>query len=123
MNYQKLQKVLRCHKGDETEFALLLSHHQSTRLSITVKERCPYTTMIDLSLLQGVKWLDCHFELRLYDDVKSLDVVAFQGHKHIWPVQTYPNTQMYQPDEKHQHQQFLSHLLLYCLENGLHPLS
>ncbi len=117
MNYFRLMKLLP--KGEKTGQRYGGRFHQKTHLRLLVTQQAKFTTFLTLDFNQGIEWLNSAFELRLYHDAKTCDVVSFQGHKNIWPSQSYPNQTMYLPDEKFQHQWFLEDLLIYCIDNGL----
>jgi uncharacterized protein YqiB (DUF1249 family) len=47
-----------------------------------------------------------------------LEVGVFQSHRRIAARYAYPNTRMYQQDEKSQQNRFLAEWLEHCLHNG-----
>ncbi|MCY4045124.1 MAG: DUF1249 domain-containing protein [Cellvibrionales bacterium] len=117
MNYCRLMKLLP--RGEKIEQRIGVRFHQKTYLTLTITQQTKFTTFTTLTFNQGIDWLNSAFDLRLYHDAKSCDVVSFQGHKNIWPAHSKVHSPMYQPDERFQHQWFLADLLTYCIENGL----
>ena len=122
-NYLRLLKLIP-ELGDRDQLTLTIRvANQDVAVCIQVLERCPYTTLIDLtqeSLVEGLA-----FELpaprivvRLYHDAKSAEVVEFQNERHFKPTYSYPNGEMRQRDEKAQLNRFLSEYLAACLEHG-----
>ncbi|PIE39559.1 MAG: histidine kinase [Gammaproteobacteria bacterium] len=90
-----------------------------TRINITVTERSRFTTFFTLVQHQRDVWLgSLRIELRCYHDVRMLEVVRFQSHQPVSARYHYPNNAMYQPDEKHQQNLFLSDWLNWCLAHG-----
>lgn len=118
LNYLRLIKLLPGELQDNYRFSIELPGNHSSDVVISVTERCKYTTMLQIEQQSDLSWLNHHLELRLYHDVKSCDITAFQGHRNLWPVYDYPNQRMYQPDEKEQQQHYLTRLLGYCLDHG-----
>jgi uncharacterized protein YqiB (DUF1249 family) len=57
-------------------------------------------------------------DVRLYNDATVAEVIAWDGHRRFQARHQYPNTRMYQEDEKSQLNQFLGELLEYCLAQG-----
>lgn len=60
--------------------------------------------------------VDFEMKIRIYEDVKMAEVISYQKERHFLGNYDYPNTQMYQPDEKFQLNLFLKELLGLCLE-------
>lgn len=118
-NYWRLLKLLP--KGQQqARFSVPLANGQSSTLELITQQECPYTTMISLEQRGGSPLLShYHFDIRIYHDAMLAEVTAFQQHQQIQPRYRYPNTKMYQQDEKWQQNLFLSELLVYCLKNGL----
>lgn len=96
-----------------------------TRVTITVNERSRFTTFFTLNQRQRDVWLGpLRVELRCYHDVRMVEVIRFQSHQQVSVRYQYPNTEMHQPDEKHQQNLFLADWLNWCLEHGRnHDLS
>lgn len=91
-----------------------------SRVLLEVAERCRYTTIFRLHQQHAeARWLgSLKAELRAYHDAQMLEVGSFQSHQRIQPRYHYPNTDMFQQDEKAQQNRFLADWLEHCLSNG-----
>lgn len=90
-------------------------------VSITIIERCPYTTMMSVKVSSEedkpwIRWPT--LEVRVYHDIKSAEVVSFERHRNFKFRYHTPNQQMFQPDEKSQINRYFGELLTYCYEHG-----
>ncbi|HEY9034421.1 MAG TPA: DUF1249 domain-containing protein [Pseudomonadales bacterium] len=122
VNYRRLASLLAAH-DDRVDYCIRLPGDRSGRLTITVQERCKYTSMVSLSLSHSAPYTTGQqFELRVYHDARMVEVVAYQQQRRIQPRYPYPNQRMLQQDEKWQQHRFLSQCLRYCVENGLAPV-
>lgn len=125
-NYFRLQRLLAagtCDQlGDLFEFGWAGSEHRWLQ-SVEVIERSPYTTTLAISqknLIQNSQWLNMpRLTIRMYHDAKVAEVLTWEGHKRLRPRYTYPNTAMYQADEKFQINAFLGEWLTRSLSDGL----
>jgi uncharacterized protein YqiB (DUF1249 family) len=102
---------------------ILMIAEQSLLVRIRLVERCPYTSLVELTQVSALDGL--HFELplprllvRLYHDARSAEVVEYQNGRRFHPVYPYPNPEMRQRDEKAQINRFLSEYLSLCLSHG-----
>ncbi|MGB0360277.1 MAG: DUF1249 domain-containing protein [Endozoicomonas sp.] len=86
-------------------------------LTVTVIERSPYTTLLKLDM--SLRWVanisPPKAEVRLYHDVMMAEVVHRKSSQRIEPRYKYPNPSMHQPDEKEQHNLFLSQWLEHVI--------
>lgn len=57
--------------------------------------------------------------VRLYHDVEMAEVVAWDNHKHWYPVYSYPNNKMYHRDEKLALNRFFGEWLVHCRKLGI----
>lgn len=90
---------------------------------INVIERSRYTTTLRLERADSQPlpsdWLRAPcLTLRLYEDARLAEVLAWERHRHLQPRYDYPNSAMYQRDEKAQMNRFLGEWLALCLEQG-----
>lgn len=121
-NYLRLLKLLPA-DCDTVSFQVSLPDHQRGDVTLTVVERCKYTSMARLTQQGTSGWgNNKQFDLRIYHDAHMVEVTAFQRQRRIDVKYAYPNVRMHQPDEKLQQQRFLSECLVYCLEHGLVPV-
>lgn len=120
-NYARLMKLLPdMDSVDQCRFAVGQADGHSAQFCIEVKERCKYTTMLELSQYsRSSSWIGAPaFSLRVYHDAQMAEVTAFQGRHRLQPIYTYPNQLMFQADEKSQLNTFLGEWLSYCLKYG-----
>ena len=90
-------------------------------VTITILERCPYTTMMNVRVTNEddkpwVHWPT--LDVRVYHDIKSAEVVSFERHRNFKFRYQTPNQQMFQPDEKSQINRYFGELLTFCYEHG-----
>ncbi len=108
--------------GERRSLTLALAE-QDVMVCLRLVERCPYTSLIELT--QGTTATGLHFELpepriviRLYHDTRSAEVVEYQNARRFSAVYAYPNAEMRQRDEKIQINRFLGEYLSICLRYG-----
>lgn len=122
-NYYRLMKLVPdLRERDERALNLVIAE-RALKVRIRVLERCPYTTLMELTQLPLTDGLS--FELpaprltiRLYHDARNAEVIEFQNGRRFDPVYDYPNDEMRQRDEKAQINRFLSEYLSACLSHG-----
>ena len=103
------------------EFGVQGSTKDGSLVTMTISERCPYTTMLSVRVESEIEtaWIKWpHLEVRIYHDLCTAEVISFERHrnfKYRYPVN---NPEMYQPDEKSQINRFLGELLTFCIRHG-----
>jgi len=127
-NYWRLVRLLPDrNKREQWQLGLTGQSGQSEAASwhtrISVVERSRYTTTLRLERADSQPlpgdWLRAPcLTLRLYEDARLAEVLAWEGHRHLQPRYDYPNPAMYQQDEKAQMNRFLGEWLALCLEQG-----
>jgi len=113
-NFQKLLTLIpRLHA---------ITHKSSVKLNnieylaITIREQCPYTTIIDIDhLLDNALLPDLSMTIRVYYDASMAEVIHYQRQSHFKPSYEYPNPAMHQPLEKRQINLFFDDWLKHCL--------
>ena len=123
-NYIRLMKLHGWNlEKDHLLFAIPLGGNggEEAQVEIRVVERCPYTTMLVLSvgsprIDDWIKWPV--LEIRVYHDLRTAEVVSYANHRQIQYRYEYPNPCMYQPDEKSQTNKYLGELLTFCINHG-----
>lgn len=122
-NYWRLKRLLHAFREEERCFAI--GAHLQMRIS--VRERSPYTTFLDIEQAQtAIPALASHLSVRVYHDAQLAEVTAFAHLRRVLPHYDYPNPSMHQPDEKAQWNRFLGEWLSHCLQHGVpidRPLS
>ena len=120
-NYLRIMKLLPDMSFvDSREFGVEFAGGTPVDIRITVTERCKYTTMLQVSQLQAsTQWSNAPcFVLRVYHDAQMAEVIAFDRHHRLYPRYEYPNSNMYQCNEKAQLNLFLGEWLSHCLRYG-----
>jgi uncharacterized protein YqiB (DUF1249 family) len=119
-NYWRLMRLISNVEQDDYQFMVSRGQHHWLH-KLQVIERSRYTTTLVLSLesSQTSQWLKMpRLTVRIYADAQLAEVLAWEGHKRLRPRYVYPNTFMYQHDEKLQVNQFLGEWLGVCLAEG-----
>lgn len=120
-NYFRFKKLVGDAAVDEYRFLVHRSDQPWLQL-ITIIERSPYTTTLSwrqLPLMQTSPWLmSPRLVIRLYEDAKLAEVLAWENHRRFRPRYDYPNKAMYLADEKRQLNRFLAEWLSLCLQEG-----
>ncbi|MEE8057912.1 MAG: DUF1249 domain-containing protein [Pseudomonadales bacterium] len=126
-NYARIMQLLPDMEAvDQREFGVDMPGGRSIRFQIVVRERCKYTTMVDVSQLplssssaipETLQQAPC-FSLRVYHDARMAEVIAYNRHQRLRPSYNYPNNKMYHRDEKAQLNTFLGEWLSHCLQYG-----
>jgi len=119
-NYLRLMKLFpNLREEDVSAFSLVVGE-RFCHVRITVVERGPYTTLIELKQIPEIPWsVVPRMLIRLYHDARSAEVVECHRSRHFRPVYDYPNEHMHVPDEKAQVNRFLTEFLSWCLRHGL----
>lgn len=126
-NYARLMQLLPELEGkDKRCFGLSRSQHDIGVISLSVVERCKYTTMLNITQEQesqeqeiGLDLLPTtYMQVRLYHDASMAEVMSYQGIGNLKANYQYPNKHMYQKDEKALCNEFLADWLSYCLKFG-----
>jgi len=119
-NYHRLlQLVPTLKEVDEHAFALTIGD-ATTKVSLSVEERTPFTTLVRLSQSGGGMFSDAEPRLlvRLYHDAENAEVVEYQNERRFQPIETFPNAKMRGCHEKVKLAQFLAEYLSHCLAHG-----
>jgi len=122
-NYQRLKA---CFPGlHRIHYAEAVNDNETLVLRYQLDEDFKYTSTVSLSLGPVVPnpcLPSCELQLRLYHDAHLVEVIACQGEYRLLPHYDYPNIKMYQRNEKHQVNQLLRDLLIYCQRTCFHLL-
>lgn len=120
-NYLRLMRLLPDMRSDPDTRRIAMS--QGDRLLgvlvLSVTESCPYTTTVRVSQEDCLPWLPVpKMDVRVYHDARMAEVVTAENARRFRGIYSYPNAQMYQPDEKNQLNLFLGEWLGHCLACG-----
>ena len=95
---------------------------QRRELHLTVTDSAPFTSTIELvqsapnsSVYEQVPRL----VVRLYHDAQMAEIISWDRHRQWQPRYSYPNPQMYQPDEKLALNRFLADWLSFVQDRAL----
>lgn len=123
-NYHRLIKLMPHHATvDDWQF-VISGGPRNHCLRIRIVERSRYTTTVQLAQLdirvpENHGWLRMpKLTVRLYHDARLAEVLAWEGHRSVRPRYDYPNSAMYQSDEKAQLNRFLGEWLALSLQHG-----
>lgn len=120
-NYARVNKLMPdLEHQDAREFSISSQERQSA-VRIEVMERFTYTTTLRVSQSSAATpWLDAPTLLvRLYHDAGMAEVIHTER-RQFSGAYSYPNHQMFQPDEKAQLNHYLGEWLSHCLRYGQH---
>ena len=99
---------------------MLLPGEAGTRVELSVVERGPYTTTVQLTQVPKQDWGSSpNMKIQMYHDTKSAEVVAYQHESRFHGAYEYPNKRMRARDEKEQLNRFLGEYLALCLAIGM----
>lgn len=124
-NYARLMRLVPQMRSAESsrQVALQAEGKFLGALVLQVLENNPYTSTLRLQQDQTFEWLaQPYMEVRVYHDARMAEVIAAQNARNFRGVYSYPNPDMYQPDEKAQLNLFLGEWLSHCLACGHEPL-
>ncbi len=117
MNFRRLKKLLPedVAAGDCLRFGVA-----TNAVELLIKERAPYTTMIELRLAKPLfeELPAPTLQVRIYHDASLAEVMGASGLRPVKPRYQYPNVSMYQRDEKAQQNRYLGEWLSLCLSLG-----
>jgi uncharacterized protein len=121
-NYLRLHRLFpNMFTEDSVEFGVQGTTEDGAVVTIRIVERCPYTTMLKVEVESEVDRPWIHWpslEVRIYQDLKTAEVVSFERHRNFKFRYRVPNPHMYQPDEKSQINKFFGELLTFSLKHG-----
>lgn len=114
-NYSRLSIILLNQRINETSTFNL---NGNLLLSFKIIEVQPFTQTLEIiqKHQKESSLIDFHMKIRIYEDVKMAEVISYQSERHFLGHYKYPNSNMYQPDEKLQLNLFLKELLCVCLK-------
>lgn len=118
-NYGRLLRLLPdCDTQD-----LQYQFEVNARLLYTIKiiECSRYTSTLEMSQKNQLdyEFLRPVVQVRLYHDVKMAEVLSAQNIGSLQPSYRYPNTKMYQKNEKEMVNSFLAEWLQFCLAQSV----
>jgi len=120
MNFHQLVSLLPGLRDGVDRWAFCAGASDSLfHIAMHVVDMAPYTTTIEVKQDHAAIPTP-RIVIRLYHDVNMAEIVSWDNHRHWLPKYSYPNPQMYHPDEKAALNQFLGDWLSFCRQEGLH---
>lgn len=122
INYGRLLKLLPDCDTEDLQYQFKVN----TSLLYTIKiiQCSRYTSTLEMSQKSqmGYEFLRPVVQVRLYHDAKMAEVLSAQNIGSLKPSYQYPNTKMYQKNEKEMVNLFLAEWLQFCLtqSNQMH---
>jgi uncharacterized protein YqiB (DUF1249 family) len=115
INYGRLLRLLPDCDTEDLQYQFKVN----TSLLYTIKiiECSRYTSTLEMSQKNqmGYEFLRPVVQVRLYHDAKMAEVISAQNIGSLKPSYQYPNTKMYQKNEKEMVNLFLAEWLQFCL--------
>ena len=115
VNYARLLRLLPDCDTEDLQYQF----HVNASLSYTIRiiECSRYTSTLEMSQKSqmGYEFLRPVVQVRLYHDAKMAEVISAQNIGSLQPSYRYPNTKMYQKNEKEMVNLFLAEWLQFCL--------
>jgi uncharacterized protein YqiB (DUF1249 family) len=115
VNYGRLLKLLPDCDTEDLQYQFKVN--ASLLYTIKIIECSRYTSTLEMSQKNqiGFEFLRPVVQVRLYHDAKMAEVISAQNIGSLKPSYRYPNTKMYQKNEKEMVNLFLAEWLQFCL--------
>ncbi len=119
-NYARLSKLMPDMSDQSLRRIGVSIKKHSIQICLEVVECFKYTATIRLTLhVPGTKWLQgSEFLVRIYHDAQMAEVIENHSKRQLQGRYRYPNSNMYQSDEKVQSNLYLGEWLKQCLLHG-----
>jgi uncharacterized protein YqiB (DUF1249 family) len=122
VNYGRLLRLLPDCDTEDLEYQFRVN--ASLLYTIKIIDCSRYTSTLEMSQKSQVEYefLRPVVQVRLYHDAKMAEVISAQNIGSLQPSYQYPNTKMYQKNEKEMVNLFLAEWVQFCLtqSNQLH---
>ncbi len=115
VNYGRLLKLLPDCDTEDLQYQFKVN--ASLLYTIKIIECSRYTSTLEMSQKNQISYefLRPVVQVRLYHDAKMAEVISAQNIGSLKPSYQYPNTKMYQKNEKEMVNLFLAEWLQFCL--------
>ena len=115
INYGRLLRLLPDCDTEDLQYQFKVN--ASLLYTIKIIECSRYTSTLEMSQKNqmGYEFLRQVVQVRLYHDAKMAEVISAQNIGSLKPSYQYPNTKMYQKNEKEMVNLFLAEWLQFCL--------
>ena len=122
-NYGRLLRLLPDCDTEALQYSFKINGSLDYLVKIVDVSR--YTSTLEMSQQcnEGPDFLRPVVQIRLYHDAKLAEVLSSQNIGSLRPSYQYPNSKMYQKNEKEMVNRFLAEWLQFCLKNSdqFHP--
>ena len=118
LNYHRCLALLPGLEASRASWRYHTEGPSDLRIDISLLERAPYTSLICIKQHREGLLLPS-FTVRLSHDAGVAEITEFARHRHWQGRYEYPNSFMYQADEKRALNRFLSDWLVFCRKHGL----
>lgn len=118
-NYYRMVQLLSQNRRYEMHSRSIEIDGHKFELRFEVHREGKFSTIVDLRQQNPVGVPELEMKVLVCHDVRTAEVLKYQGHKRFKVVYAYPNPEMYLPNEKDRVNDFLSELLTNCLTHGL----
>jgi len=121
LNFYRLLNLMPKLEDGVQQWLFDVGVHANFTVKLRVIESARYTTTVEVIQQQdGLQ--PPKLVVRLYHDANMAEIISWDRHRHWKPQYTYPNPQMYMPDEKLELNRFLGDWLEFCHSQGYaHP--
>ena len=118
INYGRLLRLLPDCDTEDLQYQFKVN--ASLLYTIKIIECSRYTSTLEMSQKNqmGYEFLRPVVQVRLYHDAKMAEVISAQNIGSLKPSYQYPNTKMYQKNEKEMVNLFLAEWLQFCLKHS-----
>jgi len=117
LNFHRLLGLMPNWEEGEQQWTLAIGSDGSFTVRLRVVDSARYTTTVEV--IQQQPGLEPpKLVIRLYHDAAMAEIISWDRHRHWKPQYSYPNPQMYQPDEKLELNRFLGDWLEICHSQG-----
>lgn len=120
VNYMRLLRLLPDCDTEDLQYQFKVN--ASLLYTIKIIECSRYTSTLEMSQKSqmGYEFLRPVVQVRLYHDAKMAEVISAQNIGSLQPSYRYPNTKMYQKNEKEMVNLFLAEWVQFCLSHSEH---
>jgi uncharacterized protein YqiB (DUF1249 family) len=118
VNYGRLLRLLPDCDTEDLEYQFRVN--ASLQYTIKIIDCSRYTSTLEMSQKNQIGQIEYEFlrpvvQVRLYHDAKMAEVISAQNIGSLKPSYQYPNTKMYQKNEKEMVNLFLAEWVQFCL--------
>lgn len=123
VNYGRLLRLLPDCDTEDLEYQFRVN--ASLQYTIKIIDCSRYTSTLEMSQKNQIGQIEYEFlrpvvQVRLYHDAKMAEVISAQNIGSLKPSYQYPNTKMYQKNEKEMVNLFLAEWVQFCLTQSKH---